>query len=52
MKAGFQATGLILFSPERVLTCLTVIRTPSPPGTTINGGAPWTAETPRITEQL
>jgi hypothetical protein len=52
MKAGFQATGLIPFSPERVLTCLTVIRTPSPPGTTINGGAPWTAETPRTTEQL
>jgi hypothetical protein len=52
IKAGFQATGLIPFSPERVLTSLTVVRTPSPPGTTVDGGALWTAETPRTTEQL
>jgi hypothetical protein len=52
IKAGFQATGLIPFSPERVLTSLTVVRTPSPPGTTIDGGVPWTAETPRTTYQL
>jgi hypothetical protein len=52
IKAGFQATGLIPFNPERVLTCLTVVRTPSPPGTAVDGGALWTAETPRTTEQL
>jgi UDP-N-acetylglucosamine pyrophosphorylase len=32
--SGFQATGLILFSPERVLESLTVVRMPSPLGTT------------------
>jgi hypothetical protein len=52
IRAGFQATGLIPSSPERVLTSLTVVRTPSPPGTIVNTGAPWTAETPRTTEQL
>jgi hypothetical protein len=51
VKAGFQATGLIPFSPERVLESLTVVRTPSPPGTAANTGA-WTAETPRTTNQL
>jgi hypothetical protein len=52
IKAGFQATGLIPFNPERVLLNLTVVRTPSPPGTSVDGGALWTAETPRTTEQL
>jgi hypothetical protein len=32
IKAGFQAIGLISFNPERVLTCLTVVRAPSPQG--------------------
>jgi hypothetical protein len=52
IKAGFQATGLIPFSPERVLAHLTVVRTPSPPGTTAGESALWTAETPRTTDQL
>ena len=52
IKAGFQATGLVPFSPERVLSSLTVIRTPSPPQTDTGGLATWTAETPRTTEQL
>jgi hypothetical protein len=52
VRAGFQATGLIPFNPERVLTCLTVVRTPSPPGTAANASSAWTAETPRTTEQL
>jgi hypothetical protein len=52
IKAGFQATGLIPFNPERVLSNLTVVRTPSPPGTSVDGGALRTAETPRTTEQL
>jgi hypothetical protein len=51
-KASFQTTGLIPYSPERVLTCLTVVRTPSPPGTAAGSGAVWTAETPRTTNQL
>ncbi|KAH8625386.1 hypothetical protein IG631_19265 [Alternaria alternata] len=33
-QAGFQATGLIPPCPERVLSSLTVVRTPSPPETT------------------
>jgi hypothetical protein len=52
IKAGFQATGLVPYCPERVLSCLTVVRTPSPPGTTAAVGESWTAETPRTTEQL
>jgi hypothetical protein len=34
IKSGFQATGLILYCPERVLTCLTIVRTLSPIRTT------------------
>lgn len=33
IKAGFGATGLIPFCPERVISNLTVVRTPSPPRT-------------------
>jgi hypothetical protein len=51
VRAGFQATGIILFSPERVPTSLTVVRTPSPE-TRVERGAPWIAETPRTIEQL
>ena len=50
--SGFRATGLILYSPERVLSCLTVVRTPSPPGTAAGEAAAWTAKTPRTTTQL
>jgi hypothetical protein len=52
VKAGFQATGLIPFSPERVLSSLTVVRTPSPPQTDAGESATWTAETPHTTDQL
>jgi hypothetical protein len=51
-KAGFQATGLIPYCPERVLSCLTIVRTLSLPGTTAASEEPWTAETPRTTNQL
>ena len=38
--------------PQRVLSSLTVTKTPSPPGTA-NGTAPlWTSETPHTTAQL
>jgi hypothetical protein len=50
--SGFQATGLIPFSPERVLESLTVVRTPSPLGTTADRSGAWTAETPRTVDQL
>ena len=32
IQSGFQATGLVPPCPERVLSSLTVVRTPSPPG--------------------
>ena len=40
IRAGFQATGLIPYCPERVLSSLTIVRTPSPPGTTAALGEP------------
>jgi hypothetical protein len=52
VQAGFQATGLIPFSPERVLSSLTVVRTPSPPQTDAGNTTTWTAETPHTTDQL
>jgi hypothetical protein len=44
-QAGFEATGLLPFRPERVLSSLVVVRTPSSPQTAANSGATWTAET-------
>ena len=38
--------------PERVLSSLTVVRTPSPPGAEAGAEAAWTAETPHTTTQL
>jgi hypothetical protein len=52
IKSGFQATGLIPYCPERVLTCLTVVRTLSPLRTTTGKQDVWTAETPHTTDQL
>jgi hypothetical protein len=52
IQAGFQATGLIPPCPERVLSSLTVVRMPSPPGTTADNNVAWTAETPRTIAQL
>ena len=52
IKSGFLATGLVPYDPQRVLSSLTVTKTPSPPGTP-NGAAPlWTSETPHTTAQL
>jgi hypothetical protein len=51
IKAGIQATGLIPYNPQRVLTSRTVVRTPSPPATTANSEVAWTAETPRTVAQ-
>jgi hypothetical protein len=52
IKAGFEATGLIPFCPERVTFNLTVVRTPLPPRTAGSELGTWTAETPRTTTQL
>ncbi|KAB2108385.1 hypothetical protein AG0111_0g3456 [Alternaria gaisen] len=52
IQAGFQATGLIPPCPDRVLSSLTVVRTPSPPETTADNNVAWTAETPRTIAQL
>jgi hypothetical protein len=51
IQAGFQATGLVPPCLDRVLSSLTVVRTPSPPATTADNVA-WTAETPRTVAQL
>jgi hypothetical protein len=52
IKAGFQATGLIPYCPDQVLSNLTVVRTPSPLRTAADTGEAWTAETPRTVDQL
>jgi hypothetical protein len=52
IQAGFQATGLIPPCPDRVLSSLTVVRTPSPPATAADNNVAWTAETPRTIAQL
>jgi hypothetical protein len=48
IQAGFQATGLLPYYPERVLSSLTVTKTPS-----LRALSPdWTAETPHTVSQL
>jgi hypothetical protein len=52
IQSGFRATGLIPFNLERVLSNLTVVRTPSPPAAGIDQPDVWTTETPRTIDQL
>jgi hypothetical protein len=52
IKSGFQATGIIPYDPQRVLSSLTVTKTPSPPGTSHGAAPQWTSETPRTIAQL
>ena len=52
IQAGFQAAGLVPHCLERVLSSLTVVQTPSPPGTIADNNITWTAETPRTVAQL
>lgn len=52
IKVGFQATGLVPAFPERVLSTLTVVHTPSPPLAAAVAAAEWTAETLRTVSQL
>jgi hypothetical protein len=39
IRSGFQATGLIPYNPQRVLSSLTVTKTPSLPGTYLTGSS-------------
>jgi hypothetical protein len=48
--SGFLATGLILYDPDRVLSSLPAIKTPSPPPA--SSAPTWTSETPHNTAQL
>ncbi len=50
--SGFRATGLIPFDPERVLSSLTITKTPSPPPPENQPSSPWISETPRNTVQI
>jgi hypothetical protein len=52
IQSGFRATGLVPPCSEQVLSCLTVVRTLSPPGIVAGAEATWTAETPYTTTQL
>ena len=56
IQSGFRATGLVPSCPDRVLSSLTVVRTPSPPQTTIDDNVAAQAEaqteTPHTVEQL
>ena len=52
IQSGFRATGLVPPCPERVLSSLTVVRTPSPPGAEAGAEAAWAAETPHTVTQL
>jgi hypothetical protein len=51
--SGFLSAGLIPYDPDRVLSSLPAVKTPSPPSTAVGSSAPtWTSETPRNTAQL
>src|SRR5580704_2618045 len=49
IKAGFRATGLVPYNPERVISCLNLrLRTPTPPPQDIN----WVSKTPQNSNEL
>jgi hypothetical protein len=51
--AGFRATGLVPSNPDRVLSNLTITKTPSPPPhSPLQPSSPWISETPRNTHQI
>ena len=51
--SGFRATGLVPHNPERVLSSLTITKTPTPPSTSHGSQThQWTSETPRDLAQL
>lgn len=52
IKSSFQAAGLVPHCPDRVLSSLTVVRTPSPPAQEAHSETRWSAETPHTVAQL
>src|ERR1700722_14740076 len=49
IKAGFRATGLVPYNPERVISCLDLrLRTPTPP----LQGVSWVSKTPQNQDEL
>jgi hypothetical protein len=51
--SGFRATGLIPLNPERVLSILTITKTPSPPSSSHgHSSLPWISKTPRNLVQI
>jgi hypothetical protein len=52
IQSGFRATGLIPFDPDRVLSNLTITKTPSPPSTATGNAPMWMGETPYNVTQL
>jgi DDE superfamily endonuclease len=51
--SGFRATGLIPFNPERILSSLTITKTPSPPSSSHgHSSSPWISETPKNPAQI
>ena len=52
IHAGFQASGLVPTCPERVLSSLTVVRTPLPPRVLADAEGAWVAETLQNVDQL
>jgi len=52
IKSGFQATGLIPYNPQYVLSSLTIVKTPPPPGTANEEVPLWTLETSRNFTEL
>lgn len=52
IKSGFRATGLIPYNPKRVLSSLTVIKTPTPPRLSESVPTQWISETPHNAAEL
>jgi len=52
IQSGFRATGFISHDPARVISHLTITKTPSPPGTDIELDTQWNGETPHNLHQL
>ena len=53
IQSGFQATGLVPYNPEQVLTCLnTQMKIPTLPGTSHSSQASWATAMPHTVQQL
>lgn len=54
IQSGFAATGLVPYNPERVLSTLSLVRTPSPALTAATGSteSTWVAKTPHTMKEI